>query len=243
MEFINHYINISINNNNNVSNSYCKALKDAHYVYLEFGLFANDCLFDLAEANYIFNIKINNSYFEKYAESLDINIEQQAICCNTQAKLLELVNCKLEGVHRKLFFESVILFLLYQSQKSNLLFPVNCNSCAVLNKPIEVDKIHQAQKYILANLALNITIPIIAQHVGTNQCYLKKGFKEIFKQTIFEYIQENRMAKAKHLLQATQVNISQVANQVGYASLSSFSLAYKNYYGISPMEYAKASSN
>ena len=75
--------------------------------------------------------------------------------------------------------------------------------------------------------------------MGTNQCYLKKGFKEVFNQTIFEFIQENRMIKAKYLLESNPENITSVAFNVGYASLSSFSQAYKNYFGISPLEYSR----
>ena len=75
--------------------------------------------------------------------------------------------------------------------------------------------------------------------MSTNQCYLKKGFKEVFQQTIFEFIQENRMEKARHLLQAANPNITEIAFNVGYSSLSSFSQSYKNFFGISPTEQIK----
>ncbi|MBP6624476.1 MAG: helix-turn-helix transcriptional regulator, partial [Chitinophagaceae bacterium] len=116
---------------------------------------------------------------------------------------------------------------------------LGCDTCSVLNKPIEMDKIQQAKKYILENLSNNLTIPIIATNVGTNQCYLKKGFKEVYEQTIFEFIQENRMIKAKYLLQSANSNITEIADMVGYSSLSSFSQSYKNYFGISPTEQIK----
>ena len=99
-----------------------------------------------------------------------------------------------------------------------------------------------AKNYIIENIANNITIPIIANAVGTNQCYLKNGFKEIFNQTIFEFLQENRMIKAKYLLENTSQNITEIAFGVGYASLSSFSQAYKNYFGITPLEQSKVNS-
>jgi len=187
--------------------------------------------------NFIFDLQKN--YFEKYNEPIDINIEEQTICCNTQSKLLEIINCKLTGIHKKIFLESTILFLLYQSQKNNLIFQLGCDSCSILNKPIELEKIQKAKRFILDNLRDNLTIPVIANHVNTNQCYLKKGFKEVFQQTIFEFIQENRMEKAKHLLQAANPNITEISFNVGYSSLSSFSQSYKNFYGITPTEQIK----
>lgn len=240
MMYINEYINLDISLNPNINSSFCVMTQEQEYIVTTFGLFSNDCLFDLGNNNYLFNIRIANDYFEKYNEILEINIEKQTICCNTQAKLLEIINCKLSGIHRKIFLESTILYLLFQSQKNNLIFQLGCDSCAILNKPIEVEKINLARKYILDNLSNKLTIPIIASNVGTNQCYLKKGFKELFYQTIFEFIQENRMIKAKHLLQNPNPNITEIANSVGYTSLSSFSQAYKNYFGISPLQHTKS---
>ncbi len=239
MEFINEFIYLTTKINPKIDSSFCVTTQDATCIYLSFGLNANDCLFDLAENNYEFQIRISKSYLEKYNEPLDINIEKQTICCNTQSRLLDIIKCKLTNIHRKIFLESTILFLLYQSQRNSLVFQVGCDSCAILNKPVEVEKIQLAKKYILDNLANNLTIPIIAGNVGTNQCYLKKGFKEVFEQTVFEFIQENRMIKARHLLQNHNPNITEIAHDVGYSSLSSFSQAYKNYFGISPTEQLK----
>ena len=47
------------------------------------------------------------------------------------------------------------------------------------------------------------------------------------------------MIKARHLLQNHNPNITEIAHDVGYSSLSSFSQAYKNYFGISPTEQLK----
>ncbi|HRI00161.1 MAG TPA: AraC family transcriptional regulator [Saprospiraceae bacterium] len=239
MEIINDFIILHIDQELDIENSFCETAQSNTHIFLNFGLYANDCLFDLAKSSYFFKITIDKSYLEKYQEQLELNIEKQSICCNTQSKLLEIINCKLTGLHRKIFLESQILFLLYQSQKNNLIFQLQCDSCDILNKPIELNKIQNARKFILEHLSENITIPIIAAQVGTNQCYLKKGFKEIYRQTIFEFIQENRMIKARHLLQSPVQNITEIAHEVGYSSLSSFSQAYKNYFGMSPTDQLK----
>ena len=239
MEFINDFIYLTTKVNSKIDSSFCKITQDVTYINLLFGLNAKDCLFDLTDENYEFQIRISKNYLEKYNETFDINVQEQIICCNTQSRLLDILNCKLTGIYRKIFLESTILFLLYQSQKNNFIFQLGCGTCAILNKPIEVEKIQLAKKYILNNLSNNLTIPIIAGNVGTNQCYLKKGFKEVFDQTVFEFIQENRMIKARHLLQNSNPNVTEIAFNVGYSSLSSFSQSYKNYFGISPTEALK----
>ncbi len=240
MILVNKYIYLDIAKSPIIENSFCKATEDKTSVLLTFGLFANDCLLDLATHNYLINIKIAKTYFEKYSQPFEICVEKQSICCNTQTRLLNLINCNLTGIERQFYLESTILFLLYQSLKNSLIFQLDCDTCAIVNKKIDVEKMQLAKNYILKNLAQNITIPIIANAVGTNQCYLKKGFKNIFNQTIFEFIQENRMIKAKYLLENTSQNVTEIAFTVGYASLSSFSQAYKNYFGITPLEQAQS---
>lgn len=238
MELINEYIHLTVKQNTETGHSFCKITKDEAHIYLAFGLFANDCLFDLAGNNYTLLIKVQRSYLEKYKEPFEVNPEKHTICCNIQTKLLEIIHCDLKGIYRKIFIESTILFLLYQSQKNSIL-RLNCDHCDVFHKSPEIEKIQKARKFILDNLSNNLTIPVIAINVGTNQSYLKKRFKEVFNQTIFEFIQENRMIMAKHLLQKPNPKISEIAFRVGYSSLSSFSQSYKNYFHMTPTEQAK----
>lgn len=54
--------------------------------------------------------------------------------------------------------------------------------------------------------------------------------------TITEYIQEQRMNLAEHLLTTTQLEIKEVANAVGYKSHSRFSSLFKKYIGVYPHE-------
>lgn len=241
MEFVNEFILLSYQEKADISSSFFNISQDDNYFYLKFGITPKDCSLELKENNYQILIRVSKSYFEKYNDSFSIEFEQQNLCCNMQLKLWEIINCKLEGITRKIFLESQILFFLCRTQKDGLVS--GCESCEFSNKSYELDKIHLAQKYILENLSNNLTIPIIANKVGTNDCYLKKGFKEVFNQTIFDFIQEHRMIKAKHLLEAKNLSITDVAYSVGYSSLSSFSQAYKNYFGISPSDYIKQLTN
>lgn len=242
MELINEFILLKTNVENNNAATICIAKKDSLNVFLIYTLKDNDCFFDFTNSINKIEIKIAIAYFEKYNKPFDITIEKQPICCNTQSKLFELIHCNLTGIERNLYLESIIIYLLYQVQKNNFIFQLNCDTCSFLNKPIEKEKIQKAKEYILKNLDQNITIPQIAQYVGTNQCYLKKGFKEVFNQTIFEFLQENRMEKAKHLLVNSNKSVLDICYTVGYSSLSSFSQSYKNYFGISPSLEQKKNS-
>ncbi|MBK8623629.1 MAG: helix-turn-helix transcriptional regulator [Saprospiraceae bacterium] len=239
MECINEYIYINTQINPDIHKSFCKTTLDNGYIYLTFGLISEDILSDLDKNSFVLQIRITKKYLKKYNESLDLSRGDQPVCCKMESKLLDILHCNAAGIYRKIFLESAVLFLLYQAQKNNFLLQQSCERCNYVNKPGEIDKIQKAKKYILDNLANNLTIAIIANNVGTNECYLKRGFKEVFGQTIFEFIQENRMIKAKHLLHGNNPKITDISYKVGYASLSSFSQSYKNFFGITPSQQIK----
>jgi len=103
----------------------------------------------------------------------------------------------------------------------------------------EVDKLRSAKTYIDNNLELKLTITLLAKefHIGTTR--LKQGFRKYFNRTVYGYILEQRMEKAKQLL-ATGMRVQQVAAETGY-SLTGFSKTFKSYVGVSPMEYRSGS--
>jgi AraC-like DNA-binding protein len=239
MEFVNDQIFLEIKKNKNVNASFSLIDERENSIFIEYNLLASDCFFDLNNDNYSVFITINKVYFEKYTENFEIFIQKQSVCCNTQSKLYEIINCNFTGIQRKIFLESAVLYLLFQLQKNPFVFQLNCDTCAIVNKPLEVEKIENARDFIIKNLSENITIPMIANKVGTNQCYLKKGFRELYGLTIFEFIQENRMTRAKFLLEKGEISVAAIGLLVGYSSASSFSQAYKHYFGINPSQYSK----
>ena len=55
-----------------------------------------------------------------------------------------------------------------------------------------------------------------------------------FGTTAFGYLHEYHMEQARLLLTDTQMSVTQVAHNVGYASLPSFSAAFRKKLGICP---------
>lgn len=208
----------------------------AHSYILQYFLNPISCLFDLNGIYYNITVEIEKHYLERYNSSIPLITRQENICCNVQGKLLEMIHCTLKGIEREIFLESHVLYLIHYLFKNNHLHQSHCDctQCSSEHKSIETEKIKYAYQYIQEHLHEKLTIPEIAQTVGTNQSYLKKGFKEQYGYTIFDFVLENRMLKAEYFLKNSDKKLLEIAELVGYSSLSSFSKAYKNYFGISP---------
>lgn len=108
--------------------------------------------------------------------------------------------------------------------------------CRFLATDTARDTIIQAREILLQRIGEPITIKELSRKVGTNECYLKKGFKEMFGTTIFEFYQSQRMEHAKYLLYEKGVSVTEVSALLGYSSISHFSTAFKKHTGLKPCE-------
>ena len=108
--------------------------------------------------------------------------------------------------------------------------------CKFLANNDDRKKIMAARDVLLKNINTPITIKQLSKKVGINECYLKKGFKEIFGSTIFEFYQTQRMEHAKYLLYEKGLSVTEVADLLNYSSISHFSTAFKKQTGIKPCE-------
>ncbi|MBV7433731.1 AraC family transcriptional regulator [Cardiobacteriaceae bacterium TAE3-ERU3] len=81
-----------------------------------------------------------------------------------------------------------------------------------------------------------LTIAILAQRSGINECYLKQQFKARTGKTIAAYIRDLRMKEAMRLLLDENKTLQQTAWYIGYRSPANFSKVFKKTYGIMPTE-------
>ncbi|AZQ65411.1 AraC family transcriptional regulator [Flammeovirga pectinis] len=99
------------------------------------------------------------------------------------------------------------------------------------------EKLIKVKRIITENINIHYSIPELAKMIGMNESYLKKRFKDVFKETIFEYANKKRMHQAKILLSSSCLPISIISDRVGYQHASHFSYAFKKYIGDAPNKY------
>ncbi|WP_322056239.1 AraC family transcriptional regulator [Paraburkholderia sp. J63] len=102
--------------------------------------------------------------------------------------------------------------------------------------------IEQAREMIVGDMRLAPTIPELARAVGTNASKLKRGFKFLYGMTIFEYGHRCRMNHALRLLVGERQPVGQVALAVGYQHQTSFTAAFRDYFGFAPKDARRLAS-
>ena len=108
--------------------------------------------------------------------------------------------------------------------------------CKFLANEADRGKIIKAREILLQNIGEPLTIKELSRKVAINECYLKKGFKELFGTTIFDFYQSQRMEHARYLLYEKGLSVTEVSVMLGYSSISHFSTAFKKHTGLKPCE-------
>jgi len=108
--------------------------------------------------------------------------------------------------------------------------------CKFLANEADREKIIKAREILLQHIGEPLTIKELSRKVAINECYLKKGFKELFGTTVFDFYQSQRMEHARYLLYEKGLSVTEVSVLLGYSSISHFSTAFKKHTGLKPCE-------
>jgi AraC family transcriptional activator of pyochelin receptor len=102
--------------------------------------------------------------------------------------------------------------------------------------PREVARLHELREMLTEAFHEPPTIAALARLAGMNRTKLQYGFRQLFRTTIFDYCSELRMQRARELLLAGDLNVSQVAHAVGYDHPNNFTAAFKRRFGHLPSQ-------
>lgn len=159
-----------------------------------------------------------------------------SLCNRTRMVLEVLLNHNYSGNLANIFVNAQTQMLLLHSLDCLEEKELDTASNKFLASEAEREKILKAREVLLQNIGEPITIKALSRKVAMNECYLKKGFKEMFGTTIFDFYQSQRMEHAKYLLYEKGLNVTEVSVLLGYSSISHFSTAFKKHTGLKPCE-------
>lgn len=103
-------------------------------------------------------------------------------------------------------------------------------------KPDTIARIHHAKEILTTQLEHPPSLLELAQQVGVSVRTLQRGFSALFNTTVVGYLTQQRLQKAEMLLRQGNLQVSEVADIVGYDHHSRFAAAFKRQYGITPSQ-------
>jgi len=162
-----------------------------------------------------------------------------SLCGKKRIVLDALLNNSYTGALENIFVNAKVHEILLYSLACLVDEKEEGFSCKFLADPSGRERIYEAREILLQHIGDPITIKELSRKVAMNECYLKKGFKEIFGTTIFDFYQQQRMEHAKYLLYEKGLSVTDISALLGYSSISHFSAAFKKHTGLKPCELLK----
>jgi AraC family transcriptional regulator, transcriptional activator of the genes for pyochelin and ferripyochelin receptors len=152
--------------------------------------------------------------------------------------LRQILNCPYQGGLRRMFLESKALELIAGSM-AQFVPPKKATKNKFTLRSTDIERIHHARTMVSRDFTEPLRLQEIAHAVGLSHPKLNYGFRKIYGATVFGYLRELRLNKAKALLDDGSMNVTEAAFEVGYSSLSYFAKAFKESFGIAPGNYLR----
>lgn len=146
-----------------------------------------------------------------------------------------ILNCTYRDGLKKMYLQSKCLELLViQADIYNKSMRVKDG---IIKTDYDKERILYAREYLLEHINCPPSLIELSRLAGINEFKLKKGFKEMFGNTVFGYLSDARLEIAKTELIGKKKSATEIAFNLGYSSAQHFSNAFKKKFGISPRYY------
>ena len=101
--------------------------------------------------------------------------------------------------------------------------------------------LEQVDIYIRDNMSdPDTSVESLSAHLCISRVQLYKRMISLTGTTPSEYLRSKRITYAEHLIQTTDLTISEVAYKVGFNNPRYFSKYFQDAYGVTPSQYKKS---
>lgn len=107
-----------------------------------------------------------------------------------------------------------------------------------LNDP-QSDFVRQIRQYMLENIGNDYGVADVADALNLSREHLSRFFSKRMGRSLAEYIRQNKIRRACHLLRETRFSCSDIGEQVGYHNSASFGRVFKSVMGMTPENFRK----
>ncbi|CVI64926.1 Arabinose operon regulatory protein [Clostridiales bacterium CHKCI001] len=192
-------------------------------------------------------IEITPSFYEDYLKKVYpseyinpynafLEIDETTYFPEMVSLLKQIEDYKESGISGQLFFQAKILeavALIFDRKRHKK------QAKEQIISEIDMQHLSNVTSFINDHYAFDLKIDLLAKIACMGETKLKKLFKQLHKCTILEFIQNQRICQAEHLLSHTDYPIKQIATIVGYTHTGHFANLFQKATGLLPSEYRK----
>lgn len=103
--------------------------------------------------------------------------------------------------------------------------------------------LQEVQRWVLNSLASPHNVQTMAQHMGVSVRHLTRLFNQEIGQTPAQWLEQQRIAQARSMLENTVRAVKQVADECGFSSVDILRRAFLRQLKVTPSQYRKFYAN
>ncbi|WIV11922.1 helix-turn-helix domain-containing protein [Proteiniborus sp. MB09-C3] len=104
---------------------------------------------------------------------------------------------------------------------------------------VQLERYHRIAKYISNNYMEKVSLQDIARNEFLSTQYLSYKIKNTFGYTFNDFLNFVRVMESTKLLLDTEMNISEISEEVGFSHVRYYNKHFKKHYKVTPMQYRK----
>jgi len=147
----------------------------------------------------------------------------------------QLFTNPLQGVARQLYMTGKALEIVAHTLDSLVSEDITLQQSTLRLSSCDIARLHDVKNLLAEHIDSPPSIRDLSAKVGLNTRKLTAGFRRLFNQSIYGYLQTLRLETAWRMLSTGEASVSSVAYQVGY-SPAHFSVAFRKKYGFAPKD-------
>jgi len=186
----------------------------------------------------------NNCIFEKYHFRLSDIFKKNIKCINLKDREYKKIKYLIEKIimestKKKYRFQPIIhAYLLEMFIIIDRILEHKAKYCSNNDQKKDSNlQLEEIINYIDNNYQNKITLQQIAEELYISKYYLSHFFKENTGFTVIEFVNSKRIIEAQKMLIKSSTNITDIAVNVGFNSLTHFERTFKKINGITPSQY------
>lgn len=100
--------------------------------------------------------------------------------------------------------------------------------------PHEHQRMRALHAFLQTDGAMDMSLEALARQAGTNANTLQRHFRAVYGTTVFDFVREHRLQRARRALEQDGLTVGQAALLAGYSSAANFATAYRRRFGMPP---------
>jgi AraC-like DNA-binding protein len=227
--------------NSSLGSVQCKSTKINEIVVVEPGTEVK-VIFVLLKENWIENVLRDTAAKEKfyaYLVNRHANIRKEFLTPDQLKLVHEIFNLTKDSPLQKMYYESRVMNLL-EGFLTDVLTKEENDTPFLFGNTEDIKNIQVAEVYISANIDKPFAgVDVISKMACMSRTKFINLFQKVYGMSSFDYYQKKRLNLAFDAIKKKRHNISiaDIAENIGYSSVSHFTAAFKKEFGILPKEF------